>query len=401
MKFLNPSPTPTGFLISDLIVWGGLRGGGWVTKGFELRVPDFSHAAPETLNSVQDAQRILLRGLNRHERIQFHLRCDGNYEREFSIYAEETKRVAHPWVRRVREQRLERYVAQWRQGTLRRLRFFVFRARRVDFPIRGWSRSRIQNELSSALEQLVTEFAEWGRGVSELFRPFGIELCPLSDADHYRLFAHTFNPSLEFRSGFDPLTWFDPKRPLIEGCWFSEAVGHQDTGFCLDGMEQAVLVMSRPPQMTKPGLLNPLVQQTFRDFTVTLAIEPLEVETVIKKAEESFRRVEADLARDRRVGDEAVLEKKRLQAKALREGFLRPFHFRFVVHVWAPSRAELNTRLLALKQGFQAMAGAQWFEPNLPTTCRKLWEQAWPGWVGSEYPHFKLYAEDSWLADLI
>lgn len=186
---------------------------------------------------------------------------------------------------------------------------------------------------------------------------------------------------------------------LIENCWNSEAVGHRDTGFVMDGHEHAILVLSKPPQSTNPLIMEAVTQVPIRNYTITLFIEPLDVEKVIRQEEESFRRVEGDVARERRIGDEATLEKKRTKAKTLREGFLRPFNFRLVIHVWAPDRKELTARLLALKQALQAM-GAQYYEPNLPSTCRKLFEQAWPGWVGSPYRHFKHYAEDTWLADL-
>ena len=400
MSWFSNLSRPIGYLLRDLIVWG-LGSAGWISRGYEVRLPELSYATPETLNSLQDTLRIVLRAIAPLERLQFHVRCDGDFHGQFTSYAVDTSKVSNAWVKRVREERLQRYTALSQQGKLRRLRLFIFRSRKVALPIRGWSYARLERDLDETLAQQSAEFADWARGTGDLLRPFGIELCPLTDADHFRLLAHTFNPSLEARPEFDPLAWFDPERPLLESVWQSEAVGHRDTGFTLDGTEQAILVMSRPPQMTRPGILAPLVQPGFRNFTLTLTIEPLQIETVIRQAEESFRRVEGDLARDRRVGDEAVLEKKRLRAKALREGFLKPFHFRFVVRTWAAEPVELRSRVLAFKQAFQAMAGAQYYEPNLPTTCKQLFEQTWPGWLGSPYPHFKLYAEDAWLADLL
>lgn len=47
------------------------------------------------------------------------------------------------------------------------------------------------------------------------------------------------------------------------------------------------------------------------------------------------------------------------------------------------------------------MDGAQSFECALPTTAKKLFFSSWPGWTHSSYHHRELYAEDTYLADLL
>jgi type IV secretory pathway VirB4 component len=47
------------------------------------------------------------------------------------------------------------------------------------------------------------------------------------------------------------------------------------------------------------------------------------------------------------------------------------------------------------------MNGAEYCECALPSTAKKLFFASWPGWTNSPYRHRSLYAEDSWLADLL
>jgi hypothetical protein len=47
------------------------------------------------------------------------------------------------------------------------------------------------------------------------------------------------------------------------------------------------------------------------------------------------------------------------------------------------------------------MNSAQYFESSLPSTTKKLFFQTWPGWLWGKYQHRKLYAEHTYLADML
>ena len=54
---------PNGHFLQDMIIFGGLRKGGHVAKGFIFEPPDLSTAAPAHLNEFQDQISLLLASL--------------------------------------------------------------------------------------------------------------------------------------------------------------------------------------------------------------------------------------------------------------------------------------------------------------------------------------------------
>ncbi|MCX6946133.1 MAG: hypothetical protein NT173_15440 [Opitutales bacterium] len=73
----------------------------------------------------------------------------------------------------------------------------------------------------------------------------------------------------------------------------------------------------------------------------------------------------------------------------------------YLVRVWAPTREALREKIAAVQAAVNAMDGAQCFECALPTTAKKLFFASWPGWTHSSYHHRELYAEDTYLADVL
>jgi type IV secretory pathway VirB4 component len=61
----------------------------------------------------------------------------------------------------------------------------------------------------------------------------------------------------------------------------------------------------------------------------------------------------------------------------------------------------LREKVAAVQAAVNAMDGAQSFECALATTAKKLFFSSWPGWTHSSYHHRELYAEDTYLADLL
>jgi hypothetical protein len=66
-----------------------------------------------------------------------------------------------------------------------------------------------------------------------------------------------------------------------------------------------------------------------------------------------------------------------------------------------PDAEALREKVAAVQAAIQAMDGAQYLECSLPTTARNSSSVSWPGWTHSSYRHRELYAEDSYLADLL
>ncbi len=393
---------PDGYFAGDLVLlWqGGVPA--MAVKGFSLELPDWRHAPPTILNEIQEQLRILVRSLGEQQRLDWQWSCDSDHRAELSQYVGVTLESGTEWARLARKERYQRYVGLMGQGMLRRQRLVVFIAQPCSVrPGLFTSRARLLAQHASDVDQLKDELGRFGEMLERQFAPYGIRVARMTDADHYRHYLHFFNPSWAARGNDDPLDTFVPTRGIQENCWLSEGAGVEGVGFWMDGFCHGLLAFNRWPQITYPGIIHKLTHLKLLNYRLSLSIQPLSVQEEIVKEEGAYRRIVGDLASEKKVGLETVLVKKRTKIRGLMEGFLRPYRARLIVRTWAKTVSELSANLITLKQSVNSMNGAQYFEASLPSTMRKLFFQSWPGWGGTCCEHLKLYAEDSYLADLI
>lgn len=100
---------PNGYFIRNLVVFGDLRAGSSVAKGFVFEPPDLANAAVADLNAFQNQLAVLLASLGDHQRLQVQWFCDSDYRQELLAYHERTQLAPNIWSRRVRNERLTRY----------------------------------------------------------------------------------------------------------------------------------------------------------------------------------------------------------------------------------------------------------------------------------------------------
>ena len=139
----------------------------------------------------------------------------------------------------------------------------------------------------------------------------------MTAADHYRHYATFLNPSLGERFDYDPLETFDPALSIQDNCWHSEANGQADFGFWMDGHYHSMIVLTRWPKMTHPGLIHRLTGLRLLDFTITVNIEPLPVRDEIAKEERQHDRIAGDYASEKKLSLLTVMEKKQKKIAAL------------------------------------------------------------------------------------
>jgi type IV secretion system protein TrbE len=108
---------PNGHFLQDMIIFGGLRKGGHVAKGFIFEPPDLTAAAPAHLNNFQDQISLLLCSLHKHQRLQVQWFCDSDYRTELLRYRDETELATNTWTRRCRNDRFTRYCRQCSTGS--------------------------------------------------------------------------------------------------------------------------------------------------------------------------------------------------------------------------------------------------------------------------------------------
>jgi hypothetical protein len=393
---------PNGFFVRDLIVFNHLRRGGYVAKGFVLEAPDLTNSPIADLNDFQDQICLLLASLHENQRLQVQYFCDSDYKAELLRYQSETERMSNLWTKRTRNERFARFWQAMTERKLRRQRVVLYVTRSLENTPKLVQTGRGRRDYyATLLDQLVTEYEHVHRLLLEIFSNTGTRITPMGDADHLRHYARFLNPSFNDRFDFDPFESFEPDLSIQENCWHSEGNGQSDFGFFLDGHYHSVIVLTRWPRTTYPGIIQRLTNLRLLDYTITVNIDPLPVTKEISKEEKAHDRVAGDYASEKKISLLTVMEKKQRKIHALMQGQSIPFNASFIVRVWDKSKEGLNAKAAALKNAIQSMNAAQYFEANLPTTSKNLFFQTWPGWTWGRYEHRKLYAEHRYLADML
>ena len=393
---------PNGHFIRDLLVFSHLRRGGYVSKGFVLEAPDLSNSPTSDLNEFQDELCLLLGALHENQRLQVQYYCDCDYRAELLRYQAETERFSNPWTRRNRNERFTRYWQAMAERKLRRQRVVLYLSRALDTVPRTFqSSSSARDYYETLLSQLTQEFQHTQHLLSEIFAGSGTRVLPMGDLDHFRHYKRFLNPSLADRFDYDPTPEFAPELSIQENTWASEGVGLADSGFFLDGHYHSLIVLTRWPRSTYPGIIQRLTGLRLLDYTITVNIDPLPISAEIAQEEKAHDRVAGDYASEKKLSLLTVMEKKQRKIAALMQGQSIPFKALFVIRVWDKSRDGLQARTGAIKNAINAMNAGQYFESNLPTTSKNLFFQTWPGWTWGQYEHRKLYAEHRYLADML
>ena len=392
---------PNGYFVRDLVVFHGLRKGCHVSKGFVVEPPDLSAGAPEHLNASQDQLVLLLGCLHDKLRLQVQWFCDSDYRAELLRYQEQTQRATDIWTRRCRNERFVRYWEAMVERRLRRQRLVLYFSRAIDTsPAVVATAARQHARYSALLEEMATEFEQLHQMLANIFP--GARVTPMKDADHYRHCTTFLNPSLGSRFDYDTLETFDPQLSIQENCWHSEAQGLTDgSGFYMDGFYHSVLVFSRWPKMTHPGMVHRLTGLPLRDYNITVNVESLSARAEINREEKAHDRLAGDFASEKRLSLLTAMEKKQKKISALMQGHTLPFNVEYIIRAWDQTREGLAAKTAAIKNAINGMNGAQYLACALPTTAKKLFYQSWPGWAWGRYPHRKLYGETRYVADVL
>ncbi len=392
---------PNGYFIRDLIVLHGLRKGCYVSKGFIIEPPDLSAAAPEYLNAFQDQLALVLACLHDKLRLQVQWFCDSDYRADLLRYNDQTKTATNVWTRRCRNERFSRYWQAMIDRKLRRQRLVLFFSRKIETsPSIIATAARQHSQYYALLQQMTTEFEHLQQILTNILS--GARITPMNDADHYRHCATFLNPSLSSRFEYDTLETFDSQLSIQQNCWHSEAQGIADTsGFWMDGYYHSLLVVSRWPKLTHPGLVHRLTGLQLLDYNITVNIESLSARTEIGREEKAHDRLAGDFASEKRLSLLTAMEKKAKKIAALMQGHTLPFNVEYIIRAWDETREGLAVKTAAIKNAINGMNGAQYLACALPTTARKLFYQSWPGCPWGRYSHRKLYAETRYLADVL
>src|SRR6266511_4035123 len=357
---------PNGYFVRDLIVFNHLRRGGSVSKGFVFEAPDLLNSPASDLNAFQDELCLLLASLHEHQRLQVQYFCDSDFRSELLGYQQETERFTNVWTRRARNERFTRYWQAMSERKLRRQRVILYISRALEsVPTAFQTAAARRDYYATLLDQLATEYEHVFRLLLEIFGSAGARILPMSDLDHFRHYKRFLNPSLAERFEYDPSDSFAEELTIHENCWHSEGSGQSDFGFYLDGHYHSIIVLTRWPRTTYPGIIQRLTNLRLLDYTITVNIDPLPVTKEINKEEKEHDRVAGDYASEKKISLLTVMEKKQRKISALMQGQTLPFNALFVIRVWDKTKEGLNAKSAAIKNAINSMNAAQYFESNL------------------------------------
>lgn len=391
-----------GYFVRDLLIFNGLNAGGFASKGFLFEPPDLNNAQIADLNEFQNQLSLLLASLSDRQRLQVQWCCDSDYRRELLRYNDETQKASNTWTRRVRNERFSRYWKAMLNRELRRQKLVLYLSCRIDVsPPVGAAGEILRKHYESILDQLQQEFEQVHEVMTGIFNGQGARITPMTDADHYRHLTTFLNPSIAERIDYDPLDSFDPERSIQENCWHSEGTGQTDFGFWMDGCYHSMIVLTRWPKVTFPGIIHRLTNLRLLDYAITVNIDPIPVRREIEKEEKAHERLAGDYASEKKLSLLTAMQKKERKIAALAEGSTLPFNAFFAVRVWDKTKAGLSAKASAIKSAINAMNSAQYFESTLPSSTKKLFFQSWPGWLWGRYEYRKLYAEHQFLSDML
>ncbi len=393
---------PNGFFVRDLVLFNSLRRGGYVSKGFVFEAPDLTNSQIADLNDFQEQLCLLLASLHENQRLQIQYFSDSDYKTELLRYQQETERFTNAWTKRARNERFARYWEAMSERKLRRQRVVLYVSRALDNTPKTLTTNKALREYYlTLLDQLQSEFDHIYRLIVDIFSSAGTRVTPMTDLDHFRHYKRFLNPSLSDRFDFDPSADFIPELSIQENCWHSEGNGQSDFGFFMDGHYHSVIVLTRWPRTTYPGIIQRLTNLRLLDFSITVNVDPLPITKEISKEEKEHDRIAGDYASEKKISLLTVMEKKQRKIHALMQGQTIPFNALFFIRVWDKSKDGLNAKASAIKNAINSMNSAQYFESNLPSTSKNLFFQTWPGWTWGRYEFRKLYSEHRFLADML
>jgi type IV secretion system protein TrbE len=393
---------PNGFFVNDMILFNSLRRGGYVSKGFVFETPDLTNSPIADLNEFQDQLGQLLASLQENCRLQIQYFSDSDYKAELLRYQQETGNFENTWTKRARNERFVRYWQGMMERQLRRQRVILYISQPLEnTPRLITSDAALRDYYDKLLVNLKGGFEHTHQRLVDIFASTGTRVLPMSDLDHFRHYKTFLNPSLADRFDYDVARDFAPELSIQENCWHCEGNGQSDFGFYLDGHYHSVIVLTRWPRTTYPGIIQRLTNLRLLDFTITVNVDPLPVIKEISKEEKEHDRIAGDYASEKKVSLLTVMEKKQRKIHALMQGQTYPFNALFVIRVWDRSKDGLAAKTGVIKNAINAMNSAQYFESNLPSTSKNLFFQTWPGWTWGRYEHRKLYSEHRYLADML
>lgn len=398
---LNRIEAPNGHFLEEMIVYGSLEKGGVVSKGFRIEPPCLRSSSPKERNAYKHRLIGLLKTISGNQHIQVQWSCNSDYTDELTQYHEATEKCDISHIKKIRSQKLVYFWEKMQRRELRREELVVFHSIKID----TYSGSlKTKRGLWEHYEKVLQQFKQQFKELEERYRlALGLDtlIKPMGDYEHFCYFKKSLNPSITEIGKHDFENSFSPDLSIQENCLTGDCVATQG-GFYYDGNYNTMLALSRWPSRTHFGIFYHLTSLGFLDYQITVNVHPLPTGKEVKKEEAQLKRLHGEYMHDPSKESLATaISKKRDKIGSLSSGYIQPFEVEYIIRIWDKTEDGMRGKVNAVKQAVSSMNGAQCFECSLPTTAKNMYFNTWPGNQGNGYRHRRIYAEDSYLSDLI
>lgn len=383
------------FDAETLIYGDATSGGAQVVQGILGAFPNLENAPASLLNQItSELQVVLHNAIGPNMRMQMIFRSYTDLKSELNSYYKDSRGLsAAEWSLRQRDFHYVRLSQAMHKGYLRLTGAELFLIKSVELT---GNTSRDTEMVGAVKKELSRSLAEIIRG----FERAGGDARLMNEDDLGRSLKQHFNPGKCGRAA-TPVQ-IDPEKSILENC-LTDNIEMPDKGrgsIYYNEQYHGFVGMDRLPQATASGCILPLCNLPFSNYSLVLAIEPVDPQGVIDKEEREIAKLSRAVQTSKQTSLANTIAMKHERIKRLMNGDVRPFNMQFYTHVWEPTKEELEKKLEAIKATFQMLQGASGQVIKLPTSCRTALMACAPG---SPYvdPAFLHYTESVNLSHLL
>ncbi len=390
---------PDGHFIKNLIILGSPPQ--TVAQGAFIHAPDLFNASESTRMLWNEAMRKMLRGLGLHTHCQTHLDIGHDFQKDLDRYAQDTKKTGKADAGTLlRDQIYIEFSEKQKERKLRRPFCRLYLCKRIDEkrPPGTFTPEQRMDYWKNLLDEKAREFQNAFHSLDSQLARIGSSVIPMTDQDHFKHYSEFFNPGMKPQEDFDPMQSI--KTQTIRSGIRS---GHKQAppfGFYKNGHYHNFIILSRPPREVEAGMIRELSNLHLIDFRIVSTIIPLDPKKFIQEKQLELNRTKDTYVKS---GDEASDTAIGLKKRIIRDithGFL-PFQWLCVFHLWDTDLPALITKSRTIKDAIHNWDDADYYEPTLPATCKKLWDQIHPGWAFGGYEAHAIYMNDLMMAKVM
>ena len=351
---IQPQPNcPDGFITHGQIIYNVDSGRPLAVKVLAVYGPSLESPV-SALNQVEDALRIMPTVLSPGTSLQVISSTSCNYEEELLAYHEATEsESSNEWTTLAREQMFLGLADAQKKGKLRRDK--VLFCLTAPLPLSGQGKDGIEKALEVSEHNFKTQLEH----ICQTIKNLGGSVEALDDAALFEECHRHLNPSVTKYSDDMIKEQFHRDCSIIENSLAGDMVpiSRGEGGFKYDSHLHGILVIKALPQVTYSGIIAQLTNLPLAKFRVTLNIEPLDVLQQVDLLEKKVNKLNRALRHSNNIRMQSSLEMLNERIQRLMSNEILPFQVQIIVHAWADSHEELQSKISALKAGIGKLQG--------------------------------------------